>query len=896
MSLLRNITRGLRSLLRKEQVDRELDEELGAYLEMAAAEKMREGMSRKEAVRAVRLERGGLELAKEVVRSAGWESLVETSWRDLRYGVRMLCKNPGFTIIAAVTLALGIGANTAIFSVIDGVLLEPLPYPNPEELVAVWHTAPGLNIKDLNSSDSSYFIYREQSRTFQDIGLYRNDSVNITGMAEPERVSALDVTDGVLPILGVRATLGRTFTRADDSPGGAKTVMLSFGFWQRKFGGDRSVIGKTITVDGELRQVIGVLPRDFHFGGRDIAMLLPLQLDRANAFLGDFSYECVARLKPGVTLAQANADVARMLPIVEKSFPMPVGLSPKTLEDARIGPNLRTLKQEVVGDMGKVLWVLMEGVGLVLLIACANVGNLLLVRAEGRQRELAIRAALGASKGRIAAGLLLESFLLTLLGCALGLALAYGALRVLVATAPTGLPRINEIAINGPAVFFTLVISLFVSLLFGCVPAFTYAGVPQLTALRESGRSMSESRHRHRARSALVVFQVALALVLLVSAGLMIRTFRALIEVDPGFFMPSEIQTFRVDIPDKQVKEPERVVRIEEEILHKIEAVAGVSSVSLSMSVPLDGNQTTGPAFEKGRTYSQGELPVHRFRFVAPGFFKTLGTPLVAGRDLTWSDIYNKVPVAIVSERMAREYWRDPASALGKQIRVSPKDDWRQIVGVVGDVRDDGVDKEAPSSVYWPILTSKFEGNDIDAIRSVAFCMRASRAGAASLMEDVQKAVWSVDSDLPIADAHMLEYYYSKSMARTSFTLTMLGVAGGMALLLGVVGLYGAIAYSVSTRAHEIGIRVALGAESEDVLKMVVRGGFKLAGFGVGIGIAAALVSTRYLATLLYGIKPTDPLTFATVALLLIGVALLASYIPARRATKVDPMVALRYE
>ena len=896
MSLFRNFATGLRSLFRKNQVDRELDEELGAYLEMEAAEKIRQGVSRKDALREVRLERGSLEVTKEIVRSGGWEFFVETCWRDLRYGVRMLCKKPGFTIIAAATLALGIGANTAIFSVIDRVLLQPLPYPHPEELVAVWHTAPGLNIKDLSSSDSCYFIYREQSRTFQDIGLYRNDSVNITGMAEPERVSALDVTDGVLPILGLRATLGRTFTRADDSPGSAKSVMLSFGFWQRKFGGDRSVIGKTITVDGELRQVIGVLPRDFHFGGRDIAMLLPLQLDRAYTFLGNFSYESVARLKPGVTLAEANADVARMLPIVQKSFPMPVGLNPKTLEDARIGPNLRTLKQEVVGDMDKVLWVLMGGVGFVLLIACANVGNLLLVRAEGRQRELAIRAALGASKGRIAASLLLESFLLALLGSALGLSLAYGALRVLVATAPAGLPRINEIAINGPAVLFTLVLSLFVSLLFGCVPAFKYAAVPQLTALRESGRSMSESRHRHRARSALVVSQVALALVLLVSAGLMIRTFRALIEVDPGFVMPSDIQTFRVDIPYTQVKEPERVMRIEEEILHKIEAVPGVSSVSLSMSVPLDGNQTTGPAFEKDRTYSQGELPLHRFRFVAPGFFKTLGTPLVAGRDLTWSDIYNKVPVAIVSERMAREYWHDPASALGKQIRVSPKDDWREIVGVVGDVRDDGVDKEAPSSVYWPILTSEFEGNELDVIRSVAFCMRASRAGSASLMEDVQKAVWSVDSDLPIADAHTLEYYYSKSMARTSFTLTMLGVAGGMALLLGVVGLYGAIAYSVSTRTHEIGIRVALGAEPEDVLKMVVRGGFKLAGFGVGIGIAAALVSTRYLATLLYGIKPTDPLTFATVALLLIGVALLASYIPARRATKVDPMVALRYE
>ena len=896
MSLLRNIRGGLRSLFRKEEVDRELDEELRAYQEMAAEEKMKQGMNVKAALRAVRLERGNLDLTKEVVRSGGWEFFVETCLRDLRYGVRMLCKNPGFTILATVTLALGIGANTAIFSVIDGVLLEPLPYPHPEELVAVRHTAPGLHIEDLQSADSCYFIYREQSRTFQDIGLYRNDSVNITGMAEPERVSALDVTDGILPILGVRAILGRTFTRADDSPGSAKTVMLSFSFWQQKFGGDRSVIGKTITVEGELRQVIGVLPRDFQFGGRDVAMLLPFQFDRANAFLFNFNYESIARLKPGVTLAQANADVARMLPIVAKNFPMPAGLSPKMLEDARIGPNLRTLKQEVVGDIDKVLWVLMAGIGLVLLIACANVGNLLLVRAEGRQRELAVRAALGASKGRIAAGLLVESFLLALLGCAFGLALAYGALQVLVATAPTGLPRINEIAINGPAVLFTLVLSLFVSLLFGCVPVFKYAGAPQLTALRESGRSMSENRQRHRARNALVVFQIALALVLLVSAGLMIRTFRALIQVNPGFVEPSEIQTFRVDIPDTQVKEPERVVRIEEEILHKIEAVPGVSSVSLSASVPLGGDQTTSPVFEKGRTYSQGELPVHRTMFVAPGFFKTIGTPLVAGRDLTWRDIYNKVPIGIVSEKMAREYWHDPASALGKQIRVTPKDDWREIIGVVGDVHEDGIDKEAPSSAYWPILAYNFEANEVDVIRSVAFCARTSRAGSASLMKDVQKAVWSVDPDLPIADAHTLEYYYSQSMARTSFTLTMLGVAGGMALLLGVVGLYGAIAYSVSQRTNEIGIRVALGADSKNVLKMVVREGFKLAVTGVGIGIVAALVSTRYLASLLYGIKPTDPPTFATVALLLIGVALLASYIPARRATRVDPMMALRYE
>jgi predicted permease len=366
--------------------------------------------------------------------------------------------------------------------------------------------------------------------------------------------------------------------------------------------------------------------------------------------------------------------------------------------------------------------------------------------------------------------------------------------------------------------------------------------------------------------------------------------------VDPGFTAPSGIQALRVDIPVTQVKDSERVLRIQEEILHKVEAVPGVSSVGLSFSVPMDGVDWTDMVLAKDRAYSPSDVQVHPYRFIAPGFFKTVGTPLLAGRDLTWSDIYNKVPVAIVSDKLAREYWRDASNALGKQIRVSTKDHWREVVGVVGDIRDDGMDKEAPSSVYWPILMANFGSSDIDVRRSVAFSIRSSRAGSASLMKDVQKAVRSVDSDLPLADVHTLDYYCTKSMARTSFTLVMLAAAGGMALLLGVVGLYGVIAYSVSQRRHEIGIRVALGAQAEEVLKMVVGGGFKLAALGVGVGIVAALGLTRYLARLLYGVKPSDPPTFVAVSLLLIGVALLASYIPAHRAAKVDPMVALKHE
>ncbi|PYV18888.1 MAG: multidrug ABC transporter substrate-binding protein, partial [Acidobacteria bacterium] len=543
-------------------------------------------------------------------------------------------------------------------------------------------------------------------------------------------------------------------------------------------------------------------------------------------------------------------------------------------------------------------WVLMGGIGLVLLIACANVANLLLVRAEGRQQELAIRAALGASRGRLAAGLLIESFLLAIIGSALGLALAYASLRILVAFAPTGLPRLQEIAINGPIIFFTLVLSMVVSLLFGSAPVLKFAGARLVGALRESGRSMSEGRHRHRARGALVIVQVALAIVLLVSSGLMIRTFRALTKVQPGFVAPAEVQSFRIFIPESDVKDPLAVVHMQENLMNKIEGIPGVSAVALANGVPMDGSNWNDPVFAEDRPYTTGQLPLRRFKFVVPGFFKTMGTPLLAGRDFTWSDIYDKHPVAIVSEKMARDYWNEPSRALGKRVRVSTKDDWREVVGVVGDVHDDGLSSEAPSIVYWPILTEHFESDlpGAEVRRGVAFAVRTPRAGSSSLMKEIQSAVWSVDANLPLANVHTLDYYSTRSMARTSFTLVMLAVAGGMALVLGIVGLYGVIAYSVSQRTHEIGIRVALGAQAKDVLGLVVGQGMMMALIGVAIGIGGALGLTRFLSGFLYGVKTTDPLTFVSVALVLVAVALIASYIPARRAMKVDAMVALRYE
>ncbi|HUH62367.1 MAG TPA: ABC transporter permease, partial [Terracidiphilus sp.] len=475
---------------------------------------------------------------------------MDSVFTQFRQIVRRLWRAPVFFAITVITLAVGVGANIAVFSVVEGVLLKPLPYPHPESLVGVWHTAPGLNIDEVNMAPANYFIYREQNRVFEDIGIYQGDSVSVTGNGNPEQVPALDLTDGVLPVLGVTPALGRWFNRVDDSPGGPDTVMMSYDYWQSRFGSDRSIVGRTIRVDGKARQVIGVMPKGFRFlDWEQPSLFLPIRLDRSKVTLGQFSYEGVARLRPGVTMQAANADVARMWPIVLRSFPAPPGFSIDLFDKARIGPNVRPLTQDVIGDVGKLLWVLMGSIGVVLLIACANVANLLLVRAESRHQELTVRAALGASPWRIGKEFLLESAVLGILGSVLGLALAWGSLRLLVALGPDGLPRLHDIGIDWNVLIFTLAVALFCSLLFGSIPALRYAGARAGTGLRES-RTTSQGRERHRTRNALVVIQVSLAFVLLICSGLMIRTFRALIHVDAGYDTSARIQTVRLGIPD----------------------------------------------------------------------------------------------------------------------------------------------------------------------------------------------------------------------------------------------------------------------------------------------------------------------------------------------------------
>lgn len=817
---------------------------------------------------------------------------------QLRHVLRRLRNAPLFTAITLLTVAAGVGGNTVVFSVLESVLLKPLPYPHPEELVAVWHAAPGINLDNLNMSPSNYFIYREQNQTLQDIGAYDSGRVALTGVAQPERIDTLNVTDGTLPLLGVSPFLGRIFTREDDSPGTANTAVITYGFWKKQFGGSPSAIGQNLILDGTSYQIIGVMPANFHFLDQDDpAVILPFKWDRQKTTLGNFSQQALARLKPGVTIQQASSDVARMLPLVERSFPPPPGFSIKLFEDAHIVPNLRPLKNQVVGDIGSVLWVLMGSIGLVLLIACANVANLLLVRVEGRRQELAVRSALGAGPFRIASELLLESVILGLLGSTIGLGLAVAALRVLLALAPSGLPRLNQIGIDGPVLLFTLAIALLSSVLFGCIPIFKYAGVRLNTGIREGGRANSQSREQHRVRSVLVVAQVALALVLLICSGLMIRTFRAITHVNPGFRDAASVQTFGINIPDSQMSSDEAAIRSFEAMRTKIAAIPGVSSVSTSTLFPMDGSNNNDVVYAEDHPLKEGEFPpLRRFAFITPDFFSTIGTPLVSGRDITWTDIYQKRPVVLISENFAREYWQSPANALGKRIRVASIDDWREIIGVVANTYGDGVTKAPPSMCYWPVLLERFEGNPHRAQTYARFGIRSPRAGSPAFLKEVREAVWSVNPNLPLSRVETMQVFYRNFMARTSFTLIMLAVAGAMALLLGVVGIYGVIAYSVSQRTREIGIRMALGAQSKIVTAMFVRHGLLLAGIGSAIGLVIALFAVRLMASLLFHVSAIDPLTYAAVTLGLLATAFLASFVPARRAAVVDPVDALRAE
>jgi predicted permease len=889
-------------LFRRRRRYDDLSVSIQEHVEERVDELMAGGMPRAQAEQAARREFGNVGLVEQKSREAWQWPALESLLADLKFVLRRLRKSPGFTITVLLTLAIGIGANTAVFSVVNSVILKPLPYPDSDRLISMHLDAPGAGglgsfATGLPISPSMYLTFSDHNATFQSLGVWGTQNANVTGIAQPEEVQTALVSGGVLEALAVPPMLGRWFMQGDQDPHGSRTVILSYGYWQRRFGGDRSVIGRVMQVDALPRQIVGVMPRGFHMVDQDFDILLPLPFDRAHQTLAPFAFAGVGRLKPGVSIAQADGDIERLLPVWMDSWTNGPGTNPHWYEHWRITPAFRSLKQEIIGDVSKVLWVVMATIGLVMLIACTNVANLLLVRAEARQQELSIRAALGAGRGRIVRELLFESLVLGLIGGMLAVGVAYEGLRLLVYLGPADLPRLNEISLDARSLLFTLLLSIFAGLFLGAIPALKYAGARIRTLYTGATRTASSSRERQRARSVLVVAQVAMALVLLVSALLMIRTFAQLRSVQPGFTDSKHVETMQVFIPGSLVSDAVTVTHMQSAIADKLRAISGVTAVGFAAAVPMDNNDPNwNQVLVEGKTYEGAEPPLYLFNYVAPGYFNAIGTRIVAGRDFTWSDLYELHPGVMVSEGFARQYWGSAAAAVGKHVREFEKKPWIEVVGVVEDVRQHGVDHDAPATVYWPILRPDpyTQTPQVDGPQFAAFVLRTNRAGSESLLREIEQAVGQVNASLPVALPRTMQEIYSKSLARTSFTLVMLAIAGSMALVLGVLGIYGVISYTVSQRTREIGIRLALGAQKSELKWMFVRSALVLTGVGVAVGLCAAAVLTQSMKSLLFGISPLDPVTYMAIPLVLIAAAMVASYLPARRAASIDPVEALR--
>ncbi len=810
---------------------------------------------------------------------------------DLHYAVRAVRTQPGFAAAAVVMLALGIGATTAIFSVVKAVVLSPLPYADADRLVHIVHNIGGIDQPYFN--DGILLTYAESGQAFESVGAWmpEGQGVTVTGQGEPEEVRALTASRGFFTTLGVQPSVGRWFSAEEDASGSALTVMLGEGYWQSRFGGDRSVIGRSLTIDARPYQVIGVMPARFTFGG-EADLFLPLRINPARP-VPFFRINGIARLKPGVTLAGANADVPRIL---ENYF---VKYKANPERKVRWVPLLTPLKQVVVGDVGPTLWLLFATIGIVLLMACANVATLLLVRAESRRQEFAIRTALGAPWSRVARSLMAESMLLALVGGSLGAAVAYGGVRLLAAAEPANLPRLTEIVVDGDVWLFAIGISVLCGLVFGLIPIARLIRQRSTAHLGVGLRTISLARERQRSQTALVAVQMALAMVLLVSAGLMVRSFQALRSVAPGFAQPATLHTFGVTIPASTTPDLDQLMRKQQELLRAIGALPGVDDVAFTTRLPMDPSDrwSAALALEDQPHVGSAAPPNRQVKVISPGAFAVFGTPLVAGRDFTWTDLEGLRDVAIVSENLARAHWGSAQTALGKRIRqyYAAAGPWREIVGVAGDVFDDGVDQEAPATVYWParLPAPLFAGYHA---RRVSFVIRTERAGTAGLMTELREAVRSIDPGLALASPGTLDELYRRSMSRTSLTLALLAIAGTMALLLGICGIYGVIAYAVTQRRREIGIRIALGAQGRQIRGLFLRRGLTVAAIGLTIGLAASFAGARLIQSLLFGIEPIDAATFTIAPIMLAAIGALATYVPARRALAVDPVETMRAE
>jgi putative ABC transport system permease protein len=804
-------------------------------------------------------------------------------WQDVRYGLRVLLKNPGFTAVAVIALAIGIGANSAIFSVVNTVLLRPLPYKDSERLVMVWEDDTKHGYPRDTPAAANYVDWRDQNKVFEGMAAIAEQSFNLTGVGEPERIVGRRVSANLFSLLGVAPQLGRAFLPEEDAPGAGRVVMLSYGLWQRRFGSDPALVGKPLTLNGEPHTVVGVMPKGFEFPTREDELWVPIAFTQQQAASrGNHYLEVIARLKPGVELEQAQAEMSTIASRLSQQYPE---------QNTELGAVVVPLHEQVVGDIKPALLVLLGAVGFVLLVACANVANLLLARAAVRQKEIALRVALGASRLRLIRQFLTESVLLAALGGVAGLLLALWGVNLLKAFIPENISQLKAISVDAKVLGFTLLVSMLTGFIFGLAPATQASSFNLNETLKEGGRDAASGARGKRIRSLLVVAEVAVSLVLLIGAGLLINSFMRLRSVDPGF-RADNLLTMNVLLPQQKYPEQARRTAFYDDLIRRVEALPGVRSASVTNWIPLvSQGDSVGVTVEGQPDPGPGKTPIVVTRVVGPHYFKTMGVQLVRGRDFDErQDRLDAPAVVVISEATARRFWPDE-DPVGKRLapgRVTSPEDWCQVVGVVKDVHQFDLAAEPRPQMYFTYAQAEFfaprhlvVSTDVDPL---------------SLAGTVRKTVWEIDRDQPVSNVSTMEDVLSDSLARQRFSMLLLGIFAGVALVLAAVGLYGVMSYTVAQRTREIGLRMALGAQQRDVLRLVVWQVLKLVLVGVAVGLVAAFALTRVMTSLLFGVSATDPATLATISAVLIAVALVASYVPARRATKVDPLIALRYE
>jgi len=879
--MLNKLKTKLRALLRKSEMERELDEELRYHVEEQTEQNIRLGMNPEEARQSALKSFGGVEQAKERSRDARGVRWLEDLWQDLRYGARMLLKNPSFTFVAVITLTLGIGANTAIFSLVEALLLRPLPYAEPDRLVLLSEKGSAgerNNIPYPNFSD-----WRERAQSFEGMASIRKQTLNLTGIDKPVSLNGRTVNWNFFHLLGVQPQLGRLFVAEDDRRGAARTALLSDGTWKAQFGGDPGVIGRKLTLDGEPYEAIGVLPPGFeYFQADDVYVPIGpfLKPDGLLQRGGSMGLYALGRLKPGVTLAHANSELAGIAAQLEREYPA---------DNKGRGAMAEPLQDVMSEGVRRSLWILLGAVGFILLIACVNVANLLLARGADRQREMALRLALGAGRGRIVRQMLSESLLIALLGGAFGALLGGWMLKGLLALAPGDVPQLNRVSLNMTALLFTLMVSALTSVLCGFAPALHAARADVSAAMKEGGRSTAGAA-RDLTRKTLLVVEVSLALVLLVGAGLLTRSMARLLGIDPGF-NAENLLTMRLNLRGDAYTVPRRLT-LYDESLNRLGALPGVQGAAITRSLPIDGSDWGGRVRAADKT-SPTDYRMSALSEISANYFEVMGIRLLKGRVFTAADTADAARVAIINEALARSLWPDE-NPIGKRLKTGQKEvpdpwnPWCEVVGVVADVKLEGLEQDTPMQMYMPVHQRPNSPTLWLVVRTASDPLQSVAA--------VERTIHAVEKDLPVYSIRSMNQLLGSSLATRRLTLVLLVGFAALALLLAAVGVYGVTSYSVRQRTHELGIRMALGAQSGDVLKLILMQGLKQVFIGVVIGLTAAFSLTRWMKSLLFEVRPTDPMTFAVIALLLIAVALLACWVPARRATKVNPMVALRCE